>query len=223
MNITKNQDLYFIKDVFPAGIMAGFSGPSLKGAIPADVRKIIFDLKGAREAAYLKQTHLSDVCEVSRGGYYTGDGLMTCSAGLVLFIKTADCLPLLLYSPDKKAVAAVHMGWRSAVSGILGNLPKDLAGWLVFAGVGMRQCCYQVTEEFLEHKDVRSSLVKREEKLYFDPVSHARDVLTARGLGKNNFFDCGMCSVCHPERFFSWRREKAQERTLTFIVKTDIL
>ena len=219
MNIAKTQDLYFIQDVFEPGITAGFSGPALKGAIPADVRKITFGLKGAREAAYLKQTHSSNVCEVNRGGYYTGDGLLTRAAGLALFVKTADCLPLLLCSPDKKLIAAVHMGWRSAVSGILDHLPRDLAGWTAFAGVGMRQCCYQVTAEFLEHKEVRPAVDKKEGKFYFDPVAHARGILIARGLGLRDFFDCGMCSVCYPEKFFSWRRDKTQERTLTFIVK----
>ena len=46
------------------------------------------------------------------GGKLEGDALMTNVPGLLLVIRTADCLPVLLVDAENRAVAAVHCGWR---------------------------------------------------------------------------------------------------------------
>lgn len=47
------------------------------------------------------------------------DALITDQAEVCLTVSTADCVPILLYSPDRGVVAAVHAGWRGTVSAIL--------------------------------------------------------------------------------------------------------
>jgi hypothetical protein len=84
-----------------------------------------------------------------------GDALMTNEAGILLSVRTADCLPLLLVDPKRRAVAAVHAGWR----GVLARLPEKAAGvmrrrygsepqkLLAVLGPCIRACCYEVGEE----------------------------------------------------------------------------
>ncbi len=48
-----------------------------------------------------------------------GDALMTDVPGLLLVIRTADCLPVLLVDEENRAVAAVHCGWRGTEKRIL--------------------------------------------------------------------------------------------------------
>ena len=46
------------------------------------------------------------------------DALVTNVPGVAISVRTADCIPVLLYDPVHKAVAAVHDGWRGTVQRI---------------------------------------------------------------------------------------------------------
>ena len=58
---------------------------------------------------------------------YDTDGLMTDIPGLCLTIYYADCIPVLLYDPVKRAIAAVHSGWRGTSLGIAPQAVQKLA------------------------------------------------------------------------------------------------
>ena len=84
-----------------------------------------------------------------------GDGLLTNQAGILLSIRTADCLPILLVELQHHAIAAVHVGWRGALAHmvekavgemrrVFGSRPADL---LAALGPSIRSCCYEVGEE----------------------------------------------------------------------------
>jgi polyphenol oxidase len=87
-----------------------------------------------------------------------GDGLITAEAGILLAIRIADCLPVLLVDPRKRVLAAVHAGWRGALSRIIekavgdmrrvfGSDPQQLIAAL---GPSIRTCCYEVGEDVVE-------------------------------------------------------------------------
>jgi YfiH family protein len=88
-----------------------------------------------------------------------GDGLITDAPGLLLGVQTADCLPVLLVDPKRRAVGAFHAGWRGTLKRIVekgvgemrrhfGSVP---AGLRAAIGPGIHSCCYQVGEEVREH------------------------------------------------------------------------
>ncbi len=52
-------------------------------------------------------------------GQLAADGLVSALPGILLTIRTADCVPVLLASDDGTVVAAVHAGWRGIVAGVL--------------------------------------------------------------------------------------------------------
>ena len=73
-------------------------------------------------------------------------------------MRTADCLPLLLVDPKRRALAAVHAGWRGALAHIVekavgemrlvyGSQPQSL---LAVLGPCIRACCYEVGPEVVE-------------------------------------------------------------------------
>ncbi len=87
-----------------------------------------------------------------------GDSLITAQPGILLSIRTADCLPVLLVDPKNRAIAAVHAGWRGALARaiekivgemrrLLGSRPSQLIAAL---GPSIRTCCYEVGEEVVE-------------------------------------------------------------------------
>ena len=84
-----------------------------------------------------------------------GDGLITNAPGLLLAIKTADCVPVLVVDIKRRVVAAFHAGWRGTVARIVekgvgemrhqfGSLPRDLRAAI---GPCIRRCCYRVGHE----------------------------------------------------------------------------
>jgi polyphenol oxidase len=87
-----------------------------------------------------------------------GDGLITATPGLLLGIQTADCLPIIVADPKRRAVGVFHAGWRGTLRRIVakgvgemhrrfGSRPCDLKAAI---GPGIHSCCYQVGAEVPE-------------------------------------------------------------------------
>ena len=107
----------------------------------------------------LKQIH-SDVIRVFPGPATEpckGDASATRHPGLLLAIQTADCVPILLVDPKKRAVAAIHAGWRGTLARItqkavgqmqfeFGSKPLDI---LASIGPSIGPCCYEVAADFV--------------------------------------------------------------------------
>jgi polyphenol oxidase len=84
-----------------------------------------------------------------------GDASITNRPNLLLAIQTADCVPILLVDPKKRAIAAIHAGWRGTLARIVaktigkmqmhfGTKPSDL---LAAIGPSIGPCCYEVGTE----------------------------------------------------------------------------
>lgn len=48
-----------------------------------------------------------------------GDAFVTMEPGIVCAIRTADCVPLLVYDPVRGVVGAIHAGWRGLAAGVI--------------------------------------------------------------------------------------------------------
>jgi len=168
---------------FTLGLVEG-AGPKVVERNRAEfARAITSERKSGRAQRWkmvsVKQIH-SDIIHVlrsARSAQFAGDGLITNVPGLLLSIKTADCLPILLADPDHRAVGAFHAGWRGTLARIVekgvgamrqefGTVPAKLKAAI---GPGIHSCCYEVSEElrdqfesqfayaadlFVEHFDV---------------------------------------------------------------------
>jgi purine-nucleoside/S-methyl-5'-thioadenosine phosphorylase / adenosine deaminase len=80
------------------------------------------------------------------------DALITSTAGLLLGVQTADCVPVLLADTRARVVAAIHAGWRGTLARIVvktlgqmtmqfGTRPRDVVAAL---GPAIGGCCYEV-------------------------------------------------------------------------------
>ena len=107
----------------------------------------------------LKQVH-SDAIQIfhaATDSARVGDASATARTGLLLAIQTADCVPILLVDPRKRAVAAIHAGWRGTLARItqkavgamqreFSSRPSDL---LAAIGPSIGPCCYEVGAELV--------------------------------------------------------------------------
>jgi polyphenol oxidase len=87
-----------------------------------------------------------------------GDALVTSGPGILLSVRTADCLPVLVADVKLRVVAAVHAGWRGALARVIektvgemrrmfGSAPDNLVAAL---GPGIGRCCYEVGDEVVD-------------------------------------------------------------------------
>lgn len=175
--------------------------------------------------------------DAAPSGTLEGDALLTNVPGLLLVIRTADCLPALLVDEANRAVAAVHCGWRGTQKRILekavkamgeayGSKPGDLRAVL---GPCIGAACYEVgpevREDFLRAGFPPALLVKRgdapgiivpdlKEKFLLDLRAANIWLLAGMGVGKENIFNPGaVCTHCEP-RLLSYRRHPADRRRM---------
>ena len=92
-----------------------------------------------------------------------GDALFTRDPGILLAVQTADCIPILLADTKRRAIAAIHAGWRGTLSRIaaktlgrmqmeFGTRPEDVVAAL---GPGIGRCCYEVGSEVARDFDAQ--------------------------------------------------------------------
>ncbi len=146
------------------------------------------------------------------------DGLWTRAPGEAIGVWTADCLPVLLSSPDGRVVSAIHAGWRGAVRGIVpvavrtllteSGFPASLIRAVLGPSAG--RCCYQVGGEVWE--EVQSLYPgfsgRHSPPGHLDIPGLVLYQLRAAGLRIEHIGTLELCTICHPELFHSHRRQK---------------
>ena len=151
--------------------------------------------------------------DVSMAGIYEADAVVTDVPGLAIGVRTADCLPALLYDPVRRVIAAVHAGWKSTKLDIARKTVELLRSDYgvdprnIRAAIGpciRRESC-AVGAEFMAYFPLDT--VKTPEGLRFDILGANMRQLTRAGVKRANIFDCGMCSFQDAARFHSFRRD----------------
>lgn len=179
---------------------------------------------------YANQVHSGKVTLVTQEDIAHGainftpetDALVTNLKGICLMVMVADCVPILLFDPAKKVVAAIHAGWRGtiktivrntvlAMQSVYGTNPKDL-----IAGIGpsIGPCCYEVglnvkkevealysnTEEILK--------ARSDSKFLFDLWKANHNQLIECGVSDSKIEIAQMCTQCNTDIFYSSRASR---------------
>ena len=203
------------------GSVNPYSNPESGQNILRALQKLDYKNAKVSNLVFAQQPHGSNLhfCPPDIGGYIKlgVDGLITESLGQILVIKTADCLPILMYDPGQKKVAAIHAGRKGLLKGIIENtieaLDSQPSSLIVGIGPHIRRCCYYLKErdqDFILHSQWKKYTEKRGEKLYFDLTQIALDKFLDFGIKQENIEDCGICTFCQAERFFSARRKESE-------------
>ena len=178
---------------------------------------------------WLHQVHGAHVVDASAhtdGPPPTADASWTSESGIACVIGVADCLPVLLAACNGGAVGAAHAGWRGLAAGVVEAAlaavcraascgPSDVEVWL---GPAIGPDHFEVGEDVLEafeggphfracppgvHPDGRPRWLA-------DLPGLARQRLQSAGVRR--IAEAGLCTVRHPERCFSYRRDRQTGR-----------
>lgn len=183
-----------------------------------------------RRLVVSQQTHTTNLREAKAADAGCGavrerpwhdiDGLWTKEKGLPLLTHYADCVPLLFYAADKNICAASHAGWRGTAAGMgrvtLERLQSEgCAAENVYCVIGPSAgpCCYEVdgatASRFAALRDEEGPVAEPREdipgKYLLDLWRANRCVLLDSGLPPQNIAIAGLCTICHPEVFYSHR------------------
>ena len=200
-------------------------------------RKIIFDTLGIdyRTAVTAQQVHKDKIAIVRKedkgkgafkysNGIVETDALITNTPGIPLLMCYADCVPIFILDPVKKAIALIHGGRRGTeleltsktlfkMRKIFDTNPHSCLA-AIFPSIG--PCCYSIKEEnkiddyWLNKEKYNSKPISRQNKsgwsLDLRKANYGQ--LIRGGVAEKNIFVNRICTADHPELFFSYRRDK---------------
>jgi hypothetical protein len=159
------------------------------------------------------------------------DALVTNSPGVAISVRTADCIPVLLYDPVHKAVAAVHAGWRGTVQQIsvktiemmrqlYGTCASDIHA-VIGPGIGPDsfQVGPEVADQFAQAGFPMERILKdcgpkdptpanpMQGGLHINLWSANSWLLEQAGVEPQNIITTGICTYRNNHLFYSARRE----------------
>ncbi len=161
-----------------------------------------------------------------------GDSLLTSDHGIALGVRTADCFPVLMLEPERKAISCTHAGWRSLANRILDNclelMIKDFSchpsSIVAAIGPGIDKCCYKVREDVLKEFEksrisVQSFISQAEDdSFYLDLKAVIIEQLSLHGLSQNHIHPSSLCTFCSPLPLPSFRKEGRQAGRILSVI-----
>jgi YfiH family protein len=152
--------------------------------------------------------------------HFRADGILTNTPGVSLFMRFADCVPVLLFDPQKRVIGVVHAGWVGTISNIVGSAIESMANIyqskpdLIIASIGpsIGVHHYEVGQDVI--KQVYKIFGNRSEELLINKNGAVQfDLWKANELllkesGVNDIEIAGICTACNLQDWFSHRGEK---------------
>jgi YfiH family protein len=160
--------------------------------------------------ATLKQIHSADCVDACGrvGVLGKGDALLESAPGAVVAVKTADCVPVLLVDERRRAVAAVHAGWRGTAARIVpaalramqARYGTEAADLHAAIGPAIGPCCYEVGPEV-------AAEFGEQGRVHLDLAAINRGQLLESGVTAGRIYASNLCTRCGAADFHSFRRD----------------
>ncbi len=159
------------------------------------------------------------------------DTVLTDHPGLAVAVKTADCQPILLVEPERRLIAAVHAGWKGTLARAvqvavrrIAERGGDLRNILAALGPNMSADCFEVEVDVasdFEREFPGWPLLKKisETKWLLDVALANRLQLEEVGVVPTHIDRIGLCTHCHPDLFWSYRRDGEQAGRMVNFIK----
>ncbi|MGM9539356.1 peptidoglycan editing factor PgeF [Anaerovibrio sp.] len=161
------------------------------------------------------------------------DALITNERGVPLMLFFADCTPILLADPVKKAVGLAHGGWKGTVQSIAARTVEAMqrefgcqpADMLAAIGPSIGRCCYQVGEGVAERfkeafPDFAAEILAENDSgdIHLDLQLCNIRQLEKAGLKPENIADAHVCTACNSSQFFSYRADNGKTGRIAAVI-----
>jgi YfiH family protein len=153
------------------------------------------------------------------------DALITNSQNTILGILTADCLPIFVIDQKNKVIAAIHAGRQGTALHITAKVLKKMEeefgcsskDLLITLGPSIGSFCYEIDEKVFHPEWTPFSTSRGEGRWIVDLVQINIAQMKREGIKEAQIFWINLCTYCHSDLFFSYRREGRTGRQLSFI------
>ncbi len=175
------------------------------------------------------QTHSDHIKTVNDNNEYPDtDGLILSEPDTAIYLRFADCVPIIFYDQIHCVAAIAHAGWRGTAAKIavktvakmclnFSTKPEDV---IVLIGPAISKCCYEVSEEV---KDVLLNTVKDTTGLYIGRNIDLKQINAKQlqEIGVSKIDICPYCTSCNNDLFYSYRKENGTKERHLAVVKLD--
>lgn len=226
----------------------GTASPDVNEEDMFNYRKLAAELSTDPEHMIrVDQKHTDKIFTVTRanggeGVSYEGeeeayDGMVTNEPGTVLCAVTADCVPVFMLDPIKKAIGLVHSGWKgtaacissNAVDAMIENYGTDPKNLIVCLGPHICSSCYEVSDDLKADfsrkytpEEINDIFEKgRPGHCYLDLGKAIRISLVKAGADPDNIYGSSFCTYHSEENFFSWRRDHTKGQNVLSALMLD--
>jgi YfiH family protein len=153
------------------------------------------------------------------------DAMITNIPNTFLAIRTADCIPIFIVDQKTKVVAAVHAGRQGTALQITRKVLKKMEeefgcrGTHLLIGIGpsIRSCCYEIDGRVFQQEWEPFASAKKNTKWMIDLATINIAQMGMDGIRREQMAWINLCTSCHSDLFFSYRKEGRTGRQLSFI------
>ena len=154
------------------------------------------------------------------------DALITNSPGIPLLLFFADCVPIIIYDPVKRAAGVCHAGWKGTMANIAAKTLRNMraafetnpADCLVGIGPSIGPCCYEVDEVVID--SLKNSFAGEMSADFLHALAQPHGAkwllnlwatnkikLQEAGIPKEKIILSSVCTACNTALFYSHRAE----------------
>ena len=180
------------------------------------------------------QTHTPNIQTAVIGGsdYPDTDSLILNNHNQAIYLRFADCTPVIIYDKKANIGAVAHAGWRGTVNSIAPKTVKKLLEQSgsditdIYAAIGpaIGSCCYNVGEEVIN--GIKESVIhyekcifNRDNNTFVDLKLANKEQLIDAGVPESNIDVCPFCTSCRNDLFFSYRKENGTLHRHNAVIK----
>jgi YfiH family protein len=153
------------------------------------------------------------------------DALITNSPNTFLGIQTADCVPIFIADQKKRVIAAIHAGRQGTAlhitTKVLKTMEEEFActseNLIIALGPSIGNCCYEIDEKVFQPEWEPFSTLKGSGRWMVDLARINIAQMKKEGIQEEQIIWVDLCTRCHADLFFSYRKEGQTGRQLSFI------
>lgn len=173
------------------------------------------------------QVHGNDIVMANRSRkvnekHIKADAILTNKKGLALLMRFADCVPILLFDPNKKVIGIAHAGWKGTIRKVVGKTVLSMKQNYgsepenIIAGIGPSIAGHhyevgpEVTNEVIKIMGNHATdvLISRNGSIHLDLWKANQLLLEEAGISKIE--NIGLCTACRTDDWFSHRAESGK-------------
>ena len=179
---------------------------------------------------HIRVIYRDDCGELFKSNTNQADGLITQTPGTALMVFVADCVPVLLYDPVKKAAGAVHAGWRGTAADITGIAVQKMISEFgcspenIKAAIGpcISGCCFETDSDVPDallktlESNAKRCYIKKGNKYFVD--LKVANSLMLKNAGLKDIKVSDECTSCLDNKYWSHRKTQGRRGTQAAVI-----